>query len=130
MIVWTLTLVLCTLGGLLCVVGAVGVLRFRDVYSRLHAAGVIDSGGAGLVFAGLLLWALLGDGGALPGFLDAGVAGAKPGLLQAVKLLFILMFLWTSGATSTHAVAKAAFLDGVKPWRRGVSAAEPGEGEA
>ena len=36
------------------VVGAIGVLRMPDVYSRLHAAGMTDTMGAGFLLIGLL----------------------------------------------------------------------------
>ena len=35
-------------GGVFCVVGAVGLLRMPDFYTRMHAASVIDTLGAGL----------------------------------------------------------------------------------
>ena len=59
-----------------CLIGAIGVLRFPDVYSRMHSAGITDTLGALLVLLGLLL---------LAGF---SLAGAK--------LVFILAFLWMS----------------------------------
>ena len=40
-------------GGLLLIIGAVGILRFPDVYARMHAAGIIDTLGAGLLLLGL-----------------------------------------------------------------------------
>jgi len=82
-------------GAAFCLIGAVGVLRFPDLYSRMHAAGVTDTLGALLVLLGLLL---------LAGF---SLAGAK--------LLFILAFLWMASPTATHALAKAARHGGVHP---------------
>jgi len=35
------------------VVGSIGLLRLPDVYTRLHAAGMTDTMGAGLVLIGL-----------------------------------------------------------------------------
>ena len=92
-------------GTAFCLVGAVGVLRFPDVYSRMHAAGITDTLGALLVVLGLLL---------LAGFTLAGA-----------KLLFILAFLWIASPTATHALAKAARHGGVHPMIGGES--KPGE---
>ena len=44
-------------GSFLCVAGALGLLRLPDFYTRLHAGGVIDTGGASLILVGLMLQA-------------------------------------------------------------------------
>jgi multicomponent Na+:H+ antiporter subunit G len=82
-------------GGLFCVVGAVGLLRMPDFYSRMHAASVIDTLGAGLILLGLMLQA--------------------PGWLVAAKLVAIALLLLFTSPTATHALAKAAFARGMKP---------------
>ena len=82
-------------GAFFCLVGAIGVLRFPDVYSRMHSAGITDTIGALLVLLGL-----------------AFLAGWT---LALVKLAFILVFLWMTSPTATHALAKAARHGGVKP---------------
>ncbi len=102
------------LGGLFVLTGALGVARFPDVYTRLHAAGVADTMGAATILVGLALVALANDG-AGP---DLGVA------LVVLKLAAILFFMWVSGPTACHALAKAAWLAGVPPWQA------PGEAEA
>ena len=79
-----------TLGVLLLFVGGTGVLRFRDPYSRLQAAGVADVGGAFSFLVGLSLLAGWGW--------ELGVLG-----------LLALLFLFT-GPVATHAIAKGAFL--------------------
>ncbi len=95
------------IGAFFCVTGSVGLLRFPDFYSRLHAAGVTDTSGAGFIFLGLILYAI-----------DPGEGGIefKYQLLLVVKLVAILFFMWVSGTTACHALAKAAFLDGLEPW--------------
>ena len=51
---WDLLSWISILGGLFfIVVGSIGVLRFPDVYTRLHASGMTDTMGAGLVLVGL-----------------------------------------------------------------------------
>lgn len=87
--------VLIFMGAGFCLVGAIGVLRFPDVYARMHAAGITDTIGALLVVLGLLML--------------AGVS------LAGVKLVFILAFLWMASPTATHALAKAARHGGVDP---------------
>lgn len=86
-------------GGIFFVlVGAAGTLRLPDMYSRLHAASVTDTLGTLLVLAGLAVPALY-----------AGL------WLVAVKLLFILLFLWLTSPVSSYALANAAWFSGLRP---------------
>ena len=87
--------VLLLTGGFLIVTGAVGVMRFPDLYTRMHAAGVTDTGGAGLVLLGLMLQ-------------------AGPGLVT-VKLVLILWFLLFTGPVASHVLAKAALHGKLEP---------------
>lgn len=111
--------VVLALGGLFCITGAVGLFRFPDVYTRMHAAGVTDTMGAGLVIGGLLIWVALGDDGWLWAMQHGDSDGIKTGLLLSFKLVSILFFMWVSGTTAAHAVAKSAWLDGLAPWEAG-----------
>ena len=79
------------------VTGAVGLLRMPDVYTRLHAAGMTDTMGAGFVLLGLALQA---------GF-----------TLELVRIVFIYAFLLFTSPISTHAVARAALSGKVEPYR-------------
>lgn len=88
---------LLTFGSVLCVVSAIGVVRFPDFYTRCHAAGITDSGGAFFILTGCLLQ-----------------AGLALNWLVAVKLITILIFLWVSSVATTHALAKSAYARGVK----------------
>ena len=104
-------------GSLLAVAGGIGLHRFPDLYSRMHAAGVTDTGGAGLVIAGLIVQSF-----ALPVteadhvlFAVAGLLVTKKALLLAVKLVIILFFLLLTSPTSTHVLARAALTAGIKP---------------
>ncbi len=75
-------------GSLFAVIGGIGIHRFPDFFTRLHAAGVTDTMGAALILIGLMVqagWTLL-----------------------AVKLFLILGFLMFTSPTATHALAKAA----------------------
>ena len=82
-------------GGFFCVVGAIGLLRMPDFYTRVHAASVIETLGAGLILLGLLLQA---------GF-----------TLVAVKLLIVGALIFIASPTATHALARAAMVRGLKP---------------
>ena len=84
-------------GSFLMVLGAIGILRFRGFWARLHAASVIESGGMIFLLVGMCLQA--GD------------------VLIFFKLAFIGLFLFITGPTSTHALASAALLDRSKPKR-------------
>ena len=83
-----------SVGALACVISAVGVLRMPDLFTRAHAAGITDTVGAGFVLVGLMFQAGLG--------------------LVTLKLLTILVFLFISSPTTTHALVKAAYSRGVK----------------
>lgn len=81
-------------GSLLLVVGGIGINRFPHFYSRLHAAGVIDTLAAALVLAGLA-----------PAF---GVT------LGTLKLALIFVFLLFTSPTACHALARSAHLSGLR----------------
>ena len=44
-------------GGFFLLVGGIGVLRLPDIFTRMHAAGITDTLGAGLVLLGLIVQA-------------------------------------------------------------------------
>lgn len=82
-------------GAAFYVIGAIGIARMPDVFTRIHAASVSDVMGLGLMTVGMILQA---------GF-----------TLVAVKLVFIILIVWVTGAVATHALARAALHDGVWP---------------
>lgn len=89
---------ICILGGLFfIVVGAVGVIRMPDIYTRLHAAGMTDTMGAGLMLIGMTFQA---------GF-----------TLVAVRLILIWGFLLFTSPIGTFALARAALKGNVEPIR-------------
>ncbi|MFP7754705.1 monovalent cation/H(+) antiporter subunit G [Thermodesulfobacteriota bacterium B35] len=85
-------------GGFFFLAGTVGLLRFPDVYTRLHALTKADNVGLGLMVAGLALKAE-----------SWPVAG---------KLLLIWLLVLVAGASVAHLVAVAARQRGVKMWKR------------
>jgi multicomponent Na+:H+ antiporter subunit G len=82
-------------GSFFVVVGAVGIVRMPDFYTRMHPAGVTDTLGIDLILMGLML--------------QAGFS------LVTVKLFLIGAFLFFTSPTSTHAIANAALVAGLKP---------------
>lgn len=91
--------VLVVLGAVVTLSGAVGLLRFPDFYTRIHAVSLTDTAGLGLILLGLLLQAP-----------DWGVG---------VRLMLVLAFLVLTSPTATHALAQAARKDGVDSWSAG-----------
>ena len=82
--VWTWTLI--SAGMLFFLAGTVGLLRFPDSLTRLHALTKADNLGLGLVVLGLL--------------------PLTTGLLDALKLLIIWLLLMFSGACVSQLIAR------------------------
>jgi multicomponent Na+:H+ antiporter subunit G len=93
-----LALLLIAGGACFFVAGSVGMLRFPDAFTRLHATTKADNVGLGLVILGLLVQA------------DSFFDGAK---LAAIWLLVA-----QSGAAACHLIARAALQTGARPWSR------------
>lgn len=86
------------IGSFFIVVGAIGVLRMPDFFTRLHAASLTDTMGAGLIIGALMI--------------ESGWT------LNFVRLFLILFFLMFTSPVATHALSHAALLQGLKPWMR------------
>ena len=82
-------------GGALGIAGGIGIHRFPDFYSRLHAAGITDTLCATLILLGLGL--------------QAGWS------LAAFKLFLIFVFLFFTSPTASHTLANAALHSGLQP---------------
>jgi multicomponent Na+:H+ antiporter subunit G len=85
--------------------GVIGLLRLPDFYTRLHATGKCDTLGEVLIIVGLLLYHASHYYHEAP--------------LVPVKLLFLIAFIFLANPTATHAIMKAAYMTGVKPWKLG-----------
>ena len=94
-IVDLLSWILIIVGGTSVLIGGIGILRFPDVYTRMHAASITDTLGAGALLSGMML--------------QAGFS------LVAVKLFLMLLFIFFTCPTSTFALAHAALSSDVKP---------------
>ena len=82
-------------GGFLCITGGIGLLRFPDFFSRVHAGGVTETLATPLLLVGLMLQMELS--------------------LDTVKVLMILIFVLITNPTATHSMAKAALHGGLRP---------------
>jgi len=78
--------------------GTVGLIRFPDIYTRLHALTKADNVGLGCIISGLALqsgsWAL------------------------TVKLLLIWLLVLIASSASCHLIASSARQKKIKPWTR------------
>ena len=82
------------LGALIGLVGAIGVLRLPDSYTRMHAASKAGALGAVLVLA--------------------GVAAASEGAVS-LEALFAIAVLLATTPLAAHAVSRAAYRTGILP---------------
>jgi multicomponent Na+:H+ antiporter subunit G len=85
-------------GAFFLLFGRVGLVRLPDFYCRNHATGKSDTLGIMLVIFGMIL---------IEGF-----------TLNSAKLFFVLIFVFLTNPTGTHALANAALRSGLKPWFR------------
>ena len=85
-------------GAVFFLAGTVGLLRFPDVYTRLHALTKADNVGLGLMLTGLAIqaqsWAVVG------------------------KLLLIWFMVLLAGASVAYLISRGALQRGIRPWRR------------
>ncbi|MDD2401030.1 MAG: monovalent cation/H(+) antiporter subunit G [Clostridia bacterium] len=79
-------------------VAAIGVIRFPDFYTRLHASGKGDTLGVAMSIIGLAIY---------NGF-----------NLISLKLMFIVVFIFLANPIGTHVLSRAAYRSGIKPWVR------------
>ena len=91
------------LGAAFTLIGCLGLWRFPDVFSRMHAGGVAETLGVVFLFLGMGIQAFV----ILP--------ETKMALLVAGKLAMIAIFLLYTNPTTTHALAQAALWGGVDP---------------
>jgi multicomponent Na+:H+ antiporter subunit G len=85
-------------GGCFCIVSTIGLNRMPDFFTRVHAAGIADTVGAGFVLLGLML--------------QAGWT------LVMVKLGIIGLLILVNSPAAAHALTRAALAHGLKPLLR------------
>jgi multicomponent Na+:H+ antiporter subunit G len=76
----------------------IGLLRFPDMFTRMHATGKCDTLAVLMIMAGLIV--------------HHGIN------LDSFKMLLILVFIYIANPTATHVLARAAFRLGVQPWTK------------
>jgi multicomponent Na+:H+ antiporter subunit G len=82
--------------------GSLGILRFPDFYSRLHPAGKLDSMGLLMTMTGMALYTVQ----------DFSLAA----ILTGLKIMLIVVFVFITGPTATHAIVDAGVRAGLEPW--------------
>lgn len=94
------------LGGLFfMLVGTIGILRMPDIYTRLHAAGMTDTMGAGLLLLGMAFQTVI-----------SMMHGETHYWLVLTRLVLVYIFLLFTSPIATHALARAAIAGKVEPW--------------
>lgn len=88
---WASLLLGCFLG----ISGAIGIFRFKEFYSRTHAASVTDTLCVFFIMSGLILQS---------GF-----------TLISVKMIMIVVLLWLTSPVASHSLIRAAYQTGLKP---------------
>lgn len=83
-------------GAFFFITATLGLLRFPDLFTRLHATGKGDTLGASLILIGLVIH-----------------AGLTP---ETVKILIMLLFILLTSPVAVHAISRAIYVSGVKPW--------------
>jgi multicomponent Na+:H+ antiporter subunit G len=94
MIKWLVAI--CFSGSLLAFsLGTLGLYKFPDPYTRMHALGMGDTLGVGFIGLGLFL--------------------LSPNWVLRIKLVVVLILFWMINPTMTHLVAKAGLIHGTQP---------------
>ena len=88
---------LLVIGAIFFLAGTLGLLRFPDVYTRLHALTKADNVGLGFIVLGLSLQA--------------------DSLFVVGKLLLIWVLVLLSGSSVAHLIAKRALQKGAHLWK-------------
>jgi multicomponent Na+:H+ antiporter subunit G len=83
-------------GAFFFLAGTVGLLRFPDVYTRLHALTKADNLGLGFIVAGLVV--------------------ETPSIATIAKLVIIWALVLISSSISAQLIAKSALESGIAPW--------------
>ena len=84
------------IGAVAMLVGGIGILRLPDLFTRLHAVGIIDTLGVAAILIGLAFMAGWG--------------------LVLIKLIIIFALLMLLNPSASHALARAAVHGAKKPW--------------
>ena len=78
--------------------GALGVIRFPDVYLRLHAAAKCTTTGVLSIFVGLMI-----------------LEGLN---IFSARMLALALFTFLTSPLTSHAIGRSAYEFGIFPWRK------------
>ncbi|WP_222615275.1 monovalent cation/H(+) antiporter subunit G [Persicimonas caeni] len=92
-----LAAILMTLGLVFFLAGTVGLLRFPDVYTRLHTVTKADNVGLGLIIFGLAV--------------DA------QSVWEVVELFLVWGLVMVASTTAAHLISRRALAQGITPWK-------------
>lgn len=98
--------ILLALGIIFNTLGVLGLLRFPDVYTRLHAATKCTTLGSILASLSVIFYAV---------FQFFSTGSAEYTILWVHSFIALLCLLITN-PTSAHAIARAAYKSGIKPF--------------
>lgn len=93
-----LTSILLLLGGGFCLLGAVGMVRMPDIFTRLQAATKTGTLGVGFIMLATAIH-----------FQDLGVS---------VRSLLVILFLFLTAPIAAHVIARAAYFVASPLWSR------------
>jgi multicomponent Na+:H+ antiporter subunit G len=82
-------------GAFFSLASVIGIIRFPDIYTRIHAGTKALTGGATLVLLGAALYA--------------------PSWQISAKLFLIAAFLMATNPIASHAISRACYRHGMKP---------------
>lgn len=88
--------VLLVIGGGFALIACIGLVRFPDLYTRIHAASKAGTLGSGLILVALALESEESE------IITRALAG--------------VVFLLLTAPVSAHLLARAAYVVGVRPW--------------
>ncbi|MCP4692152.1 MAG: monovalent cation/H(+) antiporter subunit G [Desulfobacterales bacterium] len=105
-----IVIILLLVGGLVFFTGgSVGIIRFPDFYTRLHPAGKLDTAGHVLAMSAMALYSVH----------ELSIQT----VLTAFKIMMIVVFVFFTSPTATHAIIDAGVRAGLRPWTKGKKSA-------
>ncbi len=84
--------------------GSIGIIRLPDFYSRLHPAGKLDTTGLLMTMFALALYTVQDF--------------SMDSILTGLKIILIVVFVFITSPTATHAIVDAGVRAGLGPWTK------------
>lgn len=110
MLLNSIVIILLGIGLFFFFAGAIGILRFPDFYSRLHPAGKLDTMGLLMSMTAMALYTLH--------------EFTLSAFLTSLKIMMIVVFVFITSPTATHAIVDAGVRAGMAPWTKEEEATE------